>query len=71
MLWLVPAPAWYTSTTNWSRCSPASTSSAALTIASASRGSSRPVSLWVSAAAFLIRMTASTKAGSGRSPEIG
>ena len=29
MLWLVPAPAWYTSTTNWSRCWPASTSSAA------------------------------------------
>ena len=40
-------------------------------MASASLGSSRPVSLWVSAAARLIQTTASTKAGSGRSPEIG
>src|SRR5690606_36624894 len=71
MLWEVPAPAWYTSTMNWSRCWPASTSSAAWTMASASRASRRPVSLWVSAAERLTQTTASTNAGRGRSPEIG
>ena len=39
--------------------------------ASARRGSRRPVRLWVSAAARLIQTTASTNAGSGRSPEMG
>ncbi len=38
MLCDVPAPAWYGSTTNWSRCCPPSTSSAARMIASASCG---------------------------------
>src|SRR6266542_3430910 len=49
----------------------ASTSSAAAMIASASLRSRRPVSRWVSAAAFLMRMTASTKAGRGRRLEMG
>src|SRR2546430_11457524 len=40
-------------------------------IASASFGSRRFVSLWVNAAAFLMRMTASTKDASGASWEMG
>src|SRR5690242_2733987 len=40
-------------------------------MASASLASSRPVSLWVSAAAFLIRTTASTNGASGARWEIG
>src|SRR2546422_4907117 len=40
-------------------------------MASASFASRRPVSRWVRAAAFLIRITASTKAASGRRLEIG
>ena len=71
MLCDVPAPAWYGSTMNCSRCCPARTSSAAFTIASASFGSSRPVSLWVSAAAFLIQTCASMNASSGSNPLIG
>ena len=40
-------------------------------MASASGASSRPVSWCVSAADRLIQTTASTNAGSGRSPEMG
>src|SRR4051812_16406138 len=40
-------------------------------MASARRASNRPVCLCTRAADRLIHMTASTKAGSGRSPEIG
>src|SRR5436190_10564614 len=56
---------------NWSACLPASTSSAASMIASASRASSRPVSLCVSAAAFLIHTCATTNGRSGGSSLMG
>src|SRR5204863_8147355 len=49
---------------------PSSTSSAACTIASASRASRRPVSLCVSAAAFLIHTCATTNGRKGVSPLI-
>jgi len=55
----------------WSRCAPASTSSAAATIACTRRESSRPVSPCVSAAAFLIQTCAMTKGSSGRRPLMG
>ncbi len=71
MLKLVPAPAWYTSTTNWARCCPPSTSSAARTIASAFSAGRRPRSRLASAAAFLIVTMASTSAGQARRPLIG
>jgi len=71
MLCDVPAPAWYGSTMNCASCLWASTSSAAAMMASASRASSRPVSLCVMAAAFLIQVCAITKGQSGASPLIG
>jgi len=64
MLCDVPAPAG-TDPRRTARVSPASTSSAAVMIASASLRSRRPVSRVSAPRTFLMRMTASTKAGRG------
>ena len=66
MLCEVPAPAWYTSTTNWSRKAPDRTSSAALTIAAATSGSSRPTAALAAAAAFFTSTVALTNSGESR-----
>ena len=68
ILWEVPAPAWYTSTTNHSRNLPARISSAAWTIASAFFASSNPSALLTTAAARLIWTVASTYDGFGFNP---
>ena len=71
MLWDVPAPAWKTSTTNWSRCLPARISSHAATIARQRSWGSRPDSAFAIAAAFFTSTVARMNAGNGRKPEIG
>ena len=71
MLWLVPAPAWKRSTTNWSACSPAMIFLQAATMASRFSSGSQPGWQLARAAASLIRTCASTKSLSGRRPEMG
>ncbi len=71
MLWLVPAPAWNGSTTNWSSQAPSITSSAAWTMAPARLASSRPRSRLTSAAARLMAAIDQINARQGRNPEMG
>ena len=72
MLKLVPAPAWNTSTTHWSRRRPSSrTSRHAFSMAPARRASSFPRRAFARAAASLTITCARTRAGCARSPETG
>ena len=71
MFWDVPAPAWYTSTTNWSRWRPATISAAARLMAAARRPSRRPSERFTVAAASLTWAYARMNTGGSRRPLIG
>jgi len=70
MLCDVPAPAWNTSTTNWSRKPPSTISRAARSIASARRGSSFPSCAFAFVDASFTSAVARTIAACARIPEI-
>jgi hypothetical protein len=71
MLCDVPAPAWYTSTTNWSRSLPARISSAACSIAAAIEGSRRPADAFARAHACFTSTVAVTRGAGAVSPLMG